>query len=440
MNETKTCGTRVPFIKTIINYLAVFNVFAGGFSWYRYDFAETRLSYFIMVFFLIIWLFFLKKSLYLNKNFVLLFLCITVSSLCNILVDRHTISLFLKQFAAVSLNALFFYVLIKYNDYDVKKLFTIYLNIAFVVALIGILQETSFFIDRFWFDFKAYDFRPFIPTWRYFISPKFGLLIINSILPEPSDLGNVLMPAFFVSLVSFLGNKFKFQGKIKSIIIIAAVILSYTTVVYIAIILSFLLLVFNYPKNKIVLSCLLGVGILLPALLFNDNHRYKIIQPVSMLFERKEFSQLNTSSFALCSNAMVASYSFKKNPVFGSGLGSHQKSYGTYFNQVYTGSKDLPSSIPLNTKDAYSLFLRLLSETGLFGLGTFFFFIFRSYIHRTKDGEGYLWIISNAILCMFFYKLMRMGNYFVDGFFFFLWMYYFTKKKSIPSANFGNKL
>lgn len=420
------CGTSNCFFKKFLNYLSVFSIFCGAFSLYKYEFAEIRLIYFIAVFFLASWLFILKKRIYLNKGFILLFLVFCLTSLYNVLVDNNTLSLFFKQLAGITLNSLFFYLLLKLNDYDVKKLFVIYLNVAFIVAGIGLIQEISYYCN-----FKpGYDFKQFLPSWKFVVNQQNGLIKINSILPEPADLANVLMPAFFVSIVSFFKNTFKFQSKFKSVIIILVLFLTSSTVAYIGITFCFLLLVFNHLRNRYVRGVVLLVFLLIPFLILNDPQmKLKVTQPVSMLFEKKELNDLNVSSYAFCSNTMVALYSFKKNPVFGSGIGSHEKSYFTYFNSVFTGSKKIPSAKQLNTKDAYSLFLRLLSETGLFGLAVFFIFIFSNYVSRRRDDSGYAWIISNAILSMFLFKLIRFGNYFVDGFFFFLWMYYFTKIK-----------
>lgn len=81
----------------------------------------------------------------------------------------------------------------------------------------------------------------------------------------------------------------------------------------------------------------------------------------------------------------------------------------------------------LNVEDANSLFLRLRSETGLLGLLLIFIFIFKFHIIRKNDKSGYLWIINNGILSMFAIRLLRFGHYFATGFFFFFWLYYFSK-------------
>jgi len=82
----------------------------------------------------------------------------------------------------------------------------------------------------------------------------------------------------------------------------------------------------------------------------------------------------------------------------------------------------------LNREGGSSLFLRILSEMGLFGILVFFYFLFRFYLPKRKDRMDYLWVISSAVLVMFLIRLIRAEHYFSGGLFFFFWLYYFTWK------------
>ena len=144
-----------------------------------------------------------------------------------------------------------------------------------------------------------------------------------------------------------------------------------------------------------------------------------------MLTGKANLTTVNLSTFALFSNSLVAYNSFRDNPIFGSGLGSHKLSYHKYIGDIVDVNK---ISTFLNVDDANSLFLRLLSETGLFGIIIFFYFIFKFHLSKKRDESNYLWIINNAILVMFLIRLIRIGHYFIYGFFFFFWLYYFAWK------------
>lgn len=75
------------------------------------------------------------------------------------------------------------------------------------------------------------------------------------------------------------------------------------------------------------------------------------------------------------------------------------------------------------------MFNRLMSETGLFGLGLFGLLLYRGF-HRKKDdlqGEySELWIISTACFIIIIVNLVRQGHYFLNGFPFYVWLYYKT--------------
>jgi hypothetical protein len=84
-----------------------------------------------------------------------------------------------------------------------------------------------------------------------------------------------------------------------------------------------------------------------------------------------------------------------------------------------------------NYNDANSMFLRLLSETGIWGMAIFFFFLLYFLIKRVSSNginDFYLLAINHGVFILFLIRLLRCGNYISDGFFFFLLMFYFTFK------------
>jgi len=407
--------------KGFLNYLAVFTVFSGAWTW-NISFAEMRIAYLIIAVVLLLWLPFLK-GLYFNKIFLLFYFLVVFVSLYNVFIGKNAIGLLAKQGIGILINATFFYWLIKINERDIKRLFKTYLNIAFLVAVIGLLQELSFLLG-----FKAgYDYNYIIPYWKVTLSSRAGLIKVNSILMEPAHFCIVMMPAFFTSLVSFSRNSFRFLNRWRSSIIILAVILSFSTVGYAGIFLSIFLLIYNLKKLKgvIVLSPFIFL-LFLGAYNISVDFKGRIADASEVILGKVALEKANPTTFALYSNALVAGKSFKSNPLFGSGLGSHEVSYFKHIKNVVDFSKTCNTFS--NRRDANSLFLRLLSETGLLGIGILFGFICKFYIKKKRDKSQYLWIISNAILVVFFVRLLRMGHYFVGGFFFFIFMYYFAGK------------
>ena len=424
-------------LKNILNYLAVFTIFTGAWSltvilpfW---GYTDIRILYFLFLALLILWLPFLK-GLYFNKAFLGLFILIICLSFFNIFIGVNSLQGFLKQMTGISFSAIFFYLLLKINNYDVKRIFKIYLNIAFIVAFIGIIQEVSFFLG-----FKpGYDYSYFIPTWKLTYIHGGGILKINSIFAEPSHFCNVMAPAFFTSLISFFKNGPRLQKRWKSLIIIGAFVFSFSAVGYAGLLFSLVLIAFNclkLRKRLVVFAFITAVFLIF--YIGNYGFRYRVDESVTFLKGEKRIEETMPSVFAWYSNALITSRVFRNSPIFGYGLGSHEGSYMKYMGKVM----DIEKIYNIyNPRDANSLFLRLLSETGILGLAIMFIFIFRFHIKPISDKTNYLWVINNAILVMFFIKLIRMGHYFIDGFFLFIWLYYFTKIKSKQEFTMENKL
>jgi hypothetical protein len=364
------------------------------------------------------------------------------SSLTNLFLGNVTFPLLGKQLLGFLLHALVFYLLIEYNDRDIKKLFTTYLKIAFFIAVIGIIQECAYVTRNTLIIFFHYNkiiemiFTPFYDfsyialqgPWTLHYAVIFGLpfLRINSLMSEPSFFCIVLMPAFFVAFTSFNKNNFQFLSKKKSLVIIVAFLLSFSLVGYIGMLCSAVLMLF---KSRRFILCLI-----LPILLIVFS--YRVVTPFksripflyNVLRGKIAITQADQSTFTWCLNSLVVYDNFKLGDfLLGRGLGSHEISYNTYIKKNNIG-KPLQFNWLLNKEDANSLFLRLLSETGLFGLILFLVFITRNYINANRDPTHYLWIINNSILIFFIIRLIRQGNYFSEGFFFFIWLYYFSFK------------
>ncbi len=109
--------------------------------------------------------------------------------------------------------------------------------------------------------------------------------------------------------------------------------------------------------------------------------------------------------------------------MFGTGIGSHLVAF-----EKYSLAKNFKTfGFNFNGQDANSMFLRLMSETGLFGLLIFFIILVRCYVKRDKEHLTYHWLISNGVLVMILLNLFRQGHYFLNGFPFFVILYYYNK-------------
>ena len=118
---------------------------------------------------------------------------------------------------------------------------------------------------------------------------------------------------------------------------------------------------------------------------------------------------------------------FLNNPFFGSGIGSHEIA----FNKFSLTKKFFDLNIfANNSKDANSLFLRVVSETGIAGL-IFVFYIIFSGIKSTNNLNQLEFIISISLLILILLSLLRQGNYFLNGLPLIFIMFYYNKNNLV---------
>lgn len=406
----------------VFNYLLVSAVFTAGFVFFRTPF-EFYVGYVFMISFLI-WYVFSFGKLEINSVFILTLTLVSIFSLLSVFFkDDHFLS-FLKPFLGFLFNGVVYYLLIKVNRYDVNRIFCVYMKFALIIAMIGIFQEFSFLVG-----FKyGYDYSYFIQ--RFSIGgTALGMLRVTSILPEPSHFGGAMAPAIFVSVLNVINGESHFISRKASFLIITSVLLSLSVVSYLGIVIALILVLCNCRKFR-----LISMGVVVLFVFIWSFYSYvpdmhmRINDTIAVMTGKEPLGLGNLSTFAFCSNAMVAWKSFLNNPLFGSGLGSHPLSYDRYIAQIIGPNAEPDRTLRLCADDAGSLLFRLISETGLFGVLLFFYFIIRFYVSKGKD--GYFWIISNSILCLFVVNLTRMGNYFYCGLILFVWIYYFANKNA----------
>jgi hypothetical protein len=135
--------------------------------------------------------------------------------------------------------------------------------------------------------------------------------------------------------------------------------------------------------------------------------------------------KIHGSSFVQYNNFVVAKENFVRNPLFGSGLGSHGIAFEKYNLNSFMGNE-----YKNNSSDANSMLLRIISETGLYGIIFMFLFIKNYYVKKDPENEisDYHWLISNAVLIIILLQLARQGNYTYGGFMAYMWLYYYTKE------------
>lgn len=402
------------YILVIFIYLSIF---INSFVFFKQPF-EFYLGY--LVFLVLLPVFVVRYGV--NRDLFFIFVVLLVAGLFNVFVGTNTAGDFLKVYVGLTLSYFFYYYVIVQFDFDLGRLFRWYLKGSYIVAVLGIVQFLSFRAG-----FKpGYDYSWFLNKWSVIPGGTFGIRV-NSVFSEPTFLGTTLSAAFFVSLHNLIrGASFGIKRH-QAIVIVAAYLLSFSALGQIGIFLTLLLLAVNFGLVRYIL-----LVIPLGLLLFNYLHenvpdfrqRY---DSMIHLYQTGEFrlGETHGSSFILYNNAVVAFTNFKSHFLFGTGIGSHPVAF-----EKYSIGHDIPVwGLNLNSADANSMFLRLVSETGLFGVLLFFIVIVKCYVVRNEHVDSPHWLISNGILVMILLNLFRQGHYFLNGFPFFFLMYYFNYYK-----------
>ena len=354
------------------------------------------------------------------RNLVFIFLVLFVSGLYNVFAGNNTPQQFFKIFIGLSLSYFFYYYVVVEFNYNCDVLFKWYLKGCFIVALIGLVQFVSFQVG-----FKpGYDFKWIFNKWGLIPGGAFGIRV-NSVFGEPTYLGAVLSAAFFVSVYNLVMKKSYVLSKWQSLAIVVVYVLSFSGLGQVGIFLTLIFLAANFGLVRYIIV-LIPVGIMLFYYMHENvlEFRERFDSFVDLFFGSGKFTLGKThgSSFILYNNFRVAMENFSSHFLFGTGLGSHP----TAFDKYSIASEITVFGFNLNSADANSMLLRLISETGLFGVSIFVFLVIKFYVPRDVGDTSKHWIISNGILIMILLNLFRQGHYFLNGFPFFVIMYYYN--------------
>jgi hypothetical protein len=327
---------------------------------------------------------------------------------------------FWKQVVGIMFSAIVYYNVLYVFRFDIKRIFEIYLKLAFFVALFGVfdnaLHIAGIHITRA--NGSGLQYREY------------------SIMGEPFYLAMALTPAI-AYYTMYIKRTWK-ERKKEFIILLLCYLLTYSSTAVAGLILSGLFSLYfndflNLRKNKLILAPVLIVPfiLLINFLIDNVDLINSRFNDTTQLFltaelETNEAGSANSSTFALYSNYIIARDSFLEDPLFGSGLGSHPLIYQQTFLE-YFPSSFLVKYGAQNQQDANSKFLRLMSETGLVGLGLFIFAFLRFFTSKrylVTEELKELGAIHYSIFIYITLCLIRNGNYINVGFFLFFFIYY----------------
>lgn len=350
---------------------------------------------------------------------VLLFLPLFITGVIYYMIGMNTAAQFYKIFIGYFAAVAFYYFVVQSYNYDVEKLYRMYMQAAVIVAVIGVFQMISFKVGFR----KGYHYLWILNKWA--ATPGGIGIRLNSIFSEPAYYGATMAPAFFTSLYNLFTSKPVFISKKWGIFIIVTYLLTYSSVAYIGVFIAIVLLLVNFGIGRY-------AALIIPALVFLSQWAYQNVDEfrdrwdstIEIYTTDNIYSyDVHGSSFVLYNNNHIAWQNFKRNPLFGTGLGSH----ATAFEKYSLTKEEGAVQIEFNQADANSMFLRLMSETGLYGMIVFAVFLFRNWQSKHTTDKTELWVITSSCFLVILLYLLRQGHYFLNGLPFFIWLYYFAK-------------
>ncbi len=410
------------------------NLFYTGLVFFKQPF-EFYFSYIPIL--ILLPIFIIKYKFYAPSLYILIPLLVV--GIFNVFIDNNTMSKFIKIYANLAVSIVFYQYVMQYYNFDVKLLFKKYLNISFFVCVLGLFQLFSYWIG-FYF---GYQLNAVLPLNKWGLSVGGLGVRINSVFSEPSSLGIAIAPAFFVSIFQLLTRSNSYLSLKRCLVIVICYCLSFSSLAFVGIFLTIVFLTLNFGAVRYFLFAI-PISIFLFFVAYNNAKEFKLrVDGVKELFidnilderragesgkaKRKRIQnflgRVHGSSFVFYNNYYIARQNFIKNPLFGTGLGSHEFAY-----DKYTLNKIIGGIYEFNTGDANSLFLRTTSEVGLFGAMFLILFVFKYYVsfNLTGNEDDDYWIISNGLLVLILLTYLRQGNYTYNGFIFYCWLYFYN--------------
>lgn len=448
-------------MKTVLNVLMLLIPFID-FIWdiHIENYPDIRFVYFI---YLTYFFTYIKNFVTISffKQFItefrLLFLTVLgifLLSLYNIYAGNTTPVLFLKQFIVVSFISFTSFMFIYNNRNDLNYIINLYLKISFVFACIAVFQEIFYIIGfEYLYNFSYLMFNP---------QQAYGtgfFIRASSFCAEPPMFAFALIPATFISLYCYITGNFKILSKVKSLIIITAMIFTYSAIGYFSLLLSVIILLlwcFNNIKIKnfililflsIFLFSLGGNEIVsritdVITLQQNDIKKYtfrtvtKDENKKGKIYIEKGENNVNSSSYLLMVHFKRTLDDFYENPILGKGLGAYTYTKNSIKLKKYALA-NFPSWVPFRLDGSTSLIFKIVVEFGLVGIIMLFIILYRYYIFDFKyiNKSNYFVIINNAMLVYIAFILIRMPFYFCNGLWIFVWLYIFSKQQFLKENN-----
>lgn len=354
-----------------------------------------------------------NNQLKFSKNLLIFFILMLCYSIIDLFLVNYPFAKFIQQTILLIPFIFGYYIFFRIKKNRLENIFDKYLNVAYIISLLGLIQLIIFFITNK--DIFIY----FINGSPPIVAPRF--IRVRSILIEPGALALLITPALAYYIL-------KSEYKKRFLVILTAFILTFGAASYL---IFFSIILYKiWQKNKKYI--LLAGSLIVIFLIFNpfnteDNREdltgfNGVINRFNETYEGfsdmdpHSFELLNLSTYATLTNLWVSLNS--PNRISGTGLGTHYLNYSNLYQSNF-------ENYGLSSDDGYALSIRILSEFGVIGLFIFLIFLFIFFNRKSIYNVSTLFILLTLFI--------RGGHYVLYGVIFWILFYYFTSKKMNPT-------
>lgn len=328
-----------------------------------------------------------KERIAINKGVLLSFTCLIIVALASF-VNSVSYSSSIQGIVKL-LKYLLIFLVCSQVIVDKKHIKKIVFSVCCGISLLG--------FDALWQFFFGHDFIHGIAVHYYE-----GLRRASAAFPNPNLLG-IYMSAF-IPLAAGLTVLY-FKGKTKllmsfvTILALSGIFLTFSRGAGLAVYLAILFLCIA-GKKKLLISGLIALLLIFPFVMPKDIKKWAKevnYNPIVFMLSQDRISIYNNTINMI-----------KHHPVIGAGVNTFSKNYGKY----KTASAENYVHTP-DTVYAHNIYLHMAGETGLLGLGVFFWFMFLIFRNAAscyiKLKDEYLKIISlSLIACLFAFLINGM--------------------------------
>lgn len=263
----------------------------------------------------------------------------------------------------------------------------VWLNIAVVgVQILGSLIGNYSLVHL---DFLGIDKGASIEYWGFL--PR-----ASGLMTEPAHLSYIMLPILLITLID--GRKVPAVMRRGRGLILTCYLLTFSLVAYLQLIISLLTANIQRLRFKSLFVTALASAVFGGILIAVPFARDRIDSTLMLL----EGENTNSSSvFAIQSNTLVALRSIGEAPLLGNGLTSHRVTYKATIDDLFNFPLD-DTWQGLNSNDAGSLILLIISENGLLGFSLFLVFMIKAILFLSRcDGElALLGLVHALTLCV----------------------------------------